>query len=126
MKQELGPLQKKLVESLESGKYKQGPGLLLSKNKQGKDIYCCLGVAAEILNLPKLYIEKELSLTDNGEWEKLALRNGFGKLKYKAYNKQEDEYYDDLVTMNDSGFWSFKEIAKYIRENPENVFTKAV
>ena len=43
----MGPLQKKWLEALRSGKYKQGGGMLRSQN----DEFCCLGVACEVIGL---------------------------------------------------------------------------
>jgi hypothetical protein len=47
--------------------------------------------------------------------EALKLNSNHGRLS-------GEHKYENLVGMNDSGEFTFKEIAKFIRENPELVF----
>lgn len=98
-------IKQKWVQALRSGDYEQGMGTLC---KDGK--YCCLGVLGEVLDLPKEKNEygrtyyngnsTYLYLTDGGEFLNLPLV------------KQVP-----LADMNDSGRYTFNDIADYIEEN---------
>jgi len=117
----------KLAEALESGKYKQGQGWL-NKNNQ----FCCLGVACEINNVPKIEdvkpdqmkydhsligisgpIAKKLTgfSTKDGSFIKpIKVRRKSGRLRT----------YVSLMGMNDEGL-SFKFIAKILRKHYKNI-----
>jgi hypothetical protein len=115
-------LQEKWLQALESGEYEQTQDELCQGGK-----YCCLGVATHVFN------PDHQALKDNGWFradhareatktappdvrEALKLRDEHGNL-FEDFNT-----WDSLVDMNDSGDFTFKDIAKFIRENPENVF----
>jgi len=117
---ELGPKQLAWVEALESGKYDQAThGLGCSQG------FCCLGVACEINNLERRedssgdyrYFHGDMS---NGAYlpghfhEELGLRNNTGSNVNKIFRS--------LAQMNDEGR-SFADIAKTLREKPEQYFT---
>lgn len=120
------------LQALESDKYKQGQGVLHRGNE-----FCCLGVACDLLK-DELTINQVASLTRyNGEYqvlpalvvEKLHLRDNCGlfALSIERINTSfegETIICASLTELNDSGGYTFKEIAAYIRANPENVFTK--
>ena len=108
----LGPNQTKWVESLRSGKYRQGRGYLRVENR-----YCCLGVGCEIFD-----IEKHARVQD--------------KILYYEFGKEQpcvsicpDELWEilgfiscsNLVSMNDNGK-SFTEIADEIEKNSDKYF----
>ncbi len=117
--------------------------------------YCCLGVACEVYNEigtgKKLNIDKShhdnvsfkesmIEATYDGEYgllplsvsKALKLNDNDGTLidsienKGRLRNKRAcaDSEVDSLVDMNDNGY-THKQIAAYIRANPENVFKDA-
>ena len=114
-------LQEKWLQALESGEYKQTQEDLCLDGK-----YCCLGVATHMFN------PDHQALKDNGWYrnqsqveatatapedvkEALKLNSNHGILS-------DEHEYESLVDMNDSHKFTFKDIAKFIRENPELVF----
>jgi len=123
VKQKLGPNQEKWLKALESGKYKQGKGYLC-RIDNGKPEYCCLGVAAKVF----LGEGKQLKTKKYISW-----KNNFQSAPVKVQQLLQlyDKYgagaptYDDwsLVDLNDEGF-TFKQIAKMIRKNPDAFFKK--
>ena len=116
-KQKLGPLQKKWVKTLRSGKYKQGKEAL----KKGEK-YCCLGVLCDIEQ--KLTTEGYVKGTGNEAYlpktlvSKYSFHSEEGNLKNYSNGKPS------LVVMNDKGY-TFKEIADFIEQNPEQVFKQS-
>jgi hypothetical protein len=125
------PMQLKWLEALESGEYKQGIGHL---HQEGK--YCCLGVGASVCGVPDEAMGKKGELDgDLAEVvEMLGLRGPCGNFDdpYKLKSGEVDEELEDalefiysLVDPNDELDWDFKQIAQFIRENPELVFVDA-
>lgn len=112
MKQKLGPKQKAWVKALRSGKFKQTEGVLKDKNG-----YCCLGVLCELEE--KLTKNGYIKGTDNSiELPNIILKKyGFNSKIGSIKNSYS------LAARNDDGI-SFKEIANFIEQNPEKVFTK--
>lgn len=126
-KQQLGALQQKWVEALESGEFKQCTGRLkkykyLPDHIESK--YCCLGVADEVCDLGEYAGETTLRHVYTG----LGLYDPEGGFKGNSTIKVIDKgnEYSSLVLMNDKGKLSFKTIAKMIRKYPELVFAKEV
>lgn len=113
-KQELGPNQKKVVEALRSGKYKQGRAFLCFI-----DLYCCLGIMNEILELDE---SDDYYLRNT--YEKIGLYSHKGELK-QSFRDDNDNIFSSLSAMNDYG-WNFNQIADYIEQNPSNVFSSAI
>jgi hypothetical protein len=108
---QLGPLQTKWLEALESGEYKQQRAGWL----QTEDGFCCLGVANVVCNLG------EVSYTDLTEtYDKMGLINYYGDIKDGGLLGKHS-----LAGVNDGTSLSFKEIAQYIRENPKKVFLES-
>lgn len=114
------------LEALESGEYEQTTGTLFSNSTAHPDgAYCCLGVGASICGAPLASLRKRGSL--------LGLSNAMNTLLlYDEYGTLKEDYYFErvvsvrsLAEMNDEYRMSFKEIAAYIRANPENVFKAA-
>ena len=103
--------QLKWLEALESGEYKQGYKRL--KGKSGG--YCCLGVATRVVDPEyKIHVlEYAASMVVVG---KLNLLDEFG-----SHKNSDPE--NSLVTLNDELGYTFKEIAKHLRENPSDYFT---
>ncbi len=111
----LGPKQKKWIKALKSGKYKQCKHQLC--NGVG---YCCLGVANEVLDL------NEVSSTClSGSFKSIGLRSGFGLFSEQYQFPRGPRTYSNLTELNDNGI-SFIEIADFIENNPELVFTRSV
>ncbi len=125
---ELGPMQTKWVEALESGEYRQGQQYLRQKHEEG-DLFCCLGVACSLfpeISKPEDYEEVEeggpvfYSNEKSLLPERMVKLLGFlGKLGQHKHNDTS------LSMMNDNGI-TFKEIAEEIRKNPSNWFWKSV
>lgn len=92
-------IKKQWVETLRSGKYKQGIGYLKHLGRLGVVTHCCLGVLGEILK------EEEPDLNDRALLQMSAL-NKAGLTVFE---------HGHLATMNDSGT-SFEKIADYIEE----------
>lgn len=108
MRQELGPLQTKWVELLESGDYEQCTGQLTKG-----DAYCCLGIAEFILfsrttGFNRVSLSVEVT-------NRIKIRSERGHAK--------DITMPALYSLNDSYKKTFEEIAQVIRENPEQYFT---
>ena len=115
-------LQEKWLQALESGEYEQTQDELCQGGK-----YCCLGVATHVFN------PDHQALKDNGwfrtarsvEATKTAPPDVREALKLRDEHGSFSEDFDhlaSLVAMNDCSEFTFKDIAEFIRENPENVF----
>lgn len=120
------------LDDLESGKFEQGKCYLHVYSDGNDDKFCCLGVACFRFSSIKPSKSGGVAFYDSGchypteEAVKiLHLKDRVGTFRNEA---KIDAMHagtmiiNALTEMNDSGF-TFKEIAKYIRENPENVFT---
>lgn len=120
----------KWLEALESGEYEQGIGQLCEivrdKNREVKQYkYCCLGVASELFcsNKDVVISDRYARYCNKSDFapakvqEKLKLNDGEGSIS------EEDNLYNgsSLAELNDDGF-TFKKIAKFIRNNPMSVF----
>lgn len=130
------PDQEAWLRDLETTEQPQTTGylnLLEQVSKVGGGVhpagFCCLGRACEVLGLEKEVKEDDpvagyrASDCPGSMWgalpreakERLRLRSLHGELE------EPHEGFEALSGMNDAG-WSFKQIAQYIRANPENVF----
>ncbi len=113
----LGPNQEKWVAALESGQYKQVKGCLSSDHG-----YCCLGVACEILEIPKTRGDYHTYFTYDGDTavlpdsakQLLAMRTDNGAINGDAFS---------LVALNDIGK-TFSEIAQVIRDSADELFSE--
>lgn len=136
----LGPLQIKWLELLESGEYKQCvEGALCGLDDDCTEVcsYCCLGLAAvKVLNHDyRISSTGSVRVNDQlyylSDWLKLGLYSNDGKFRSTLTLEEMGAYFPDatqlryhhLVQTNDDGA-TFKQIAKFIRENPERVFTE--
>lgn len=123
------------LELMETTDKLQGRSAL--KNFEGK--YCCLGLACELL-AEKYNINVRTQggffiFDDRSHWlpakirDALNLRSDMGTLKHALPDDIPPHKWvfglESLANMNDCGAYSFKDIAKYIREHPENVFKDA-
>lgn len=132
----LGPIQEAWVKSLEDHPERQIAGHL-GKGTEKRYKACCLGEGLVCLyrlgfvNNPftafGIMDSKQNESTHTGmlaySYHKLGLRSGLGSLS--AVIEMNGEKYQTLSSMNDRGR-SWAEIAAFIRENPEKVFTKSV
>ena len=93
-------MKNKWLEGLRSGKFEQGQYQLKIGHR-----YCCLGVFAEVNNIPLSEDGKEM-MSDE---------------EYDGYNPLrkflEDDKISRLYNMNDSEGCSFNQIADYIEQN---------
>jgi hypothetical protein len=139
----LTEIQEEWLQALESGGYPQGRYRLVDQ-----DGYCCLGVACEILGLKRVSDfggfwsstrNRNAYYLPGNSWKKLGLRNNVGSLDKpvslsavtrKKVPTEECKCPADsndpgeckcLADFNDHGA-TFKQIARYIRKHPENVF----
>jgi hypothetical protein len=142
---ELGPLQTKWLEALESGEWMQTTDVLKRPNAEGKYSYCCLGVLCELAGLEwretrglgQCNCESCSALkshkfvfgnsANNGSLpegfaETVGLRNNAGAFANKVPMKYGG-LAPDLASLNDTFGYTFKQIAEVIRADPENVFT---
>lgn len=125
---ELGPNQLKAVEALESGKFERGVGMLCQNNK-----YCCLGVFSELFATEKFKLEP----TKNYNEETVYYRDYEGYYNvappsvckalalYGELGECKNDGDKDLWILNDNIEMSFKDIAKVIRDNPEQYFMES-
>ena len=139
---EFGPIQTKWLEALESGKYKQGAGNLvqiysgpqLTDNvAPPEDKYCCLGVLCEVAGLKRAedgqgYIGQH-GHSSNGyipSGDTFGLNDAAGQFKqmlcYVGETFSTLAGMNDQLSQDDSNFFSFADIAAYIRHDPHNVF----
>lgn len=101
---------KRWQKALRSGKYTQGTEELYDIEQ---DSYCCLGVAAKLCGIPKV------DMAGIGRY--IDLREGY---QHKLPAELVEELYPyrlvtELILMNDSGDYTFEEIADWIKENVE-------
>lgn len=113
------------VNALRSGTYEQGENFLLTSKPEHGNVYCCLGVFAAMKQLP-YYIESEdiggtyfrfvfPGLQTENE---LLEPNWFASyFKGKFDIKEIDEIQSILSKMNDSGEYTFNNIADWIEGN---------
>lgn len=90
-------LKQRWVEALRSGRYQQGRGYL---RKDGK--YCCLGVLCDVV--------------DSTGWDGDTFNERFSLLPYELKQRLNisNAVEDKLTDMNDSGDYTFNEIADWI------------
>jgi hypothetical protein len=113
----LGPLQRKWIRALKSGKFKKGT---LCLHCEEDNSYCCLGVANECLNLK----ETSSGFLSN-TYKRIGLFNSSGVISNNYKFPRGTKLYGSLVEMNDKNI-SHKKIAEFLENNPELVFTKSV
>ena len=95
-------LKQKWLEALRSGKYKQGTGLLRSK----ENYFCCLGVLCDIID------NKKWEITNSGDYcyEKSTVAPTSSSIIREGA-------IGHLMTLNDEAKSSFAEIADWIEGN---------
>lgn len=127
----LGKLQKAWVESLLAHPERQ-TDKILGEGTPKKYTACCLGemhLTAFRLKKKKLPFENNCIIADGSKevlskvYEEYGLISDIGEFEEAVVIN--DKTYFALSEMNDRGI-TWKEIANYIKQNPENVFTKSV
>lgn len=121
---ELGPLQTKWIESLETHPERQRTDLLGKRDPDGSYKACCLGEGGLIAGVCEwsdsgylqTIVGKNTSSLSDLTFKALGLRGPFGEAA-------SEDGAEKLANLNDCGTtWS--EIAKKLRANPEKYFTE--
>lgn len=119
-KQKLGPLQRKGIARLRSGRYAQTKGAL-HRVRAGKHSFCCLGIACELLQIPGQSVGGKVGYSDSKEW-KVMPGSSWRKLKLRQDTGDSKDHECSLVEMNDGGK-SFAQIADIVTADPSIYFT---
>ena len=98
----------KWIEALKSGKWKKGKNYLQTNTNSG-DTFCCLGVACKIQH-PKLDIEASWFIEE-------GVAESATKVPKLLKGDTDNLVVLKLSNMNDSGKYSFKQIANWIEKN---------
>ena len=105
----------KWVAALRSGEYKQGRSWLYTTLSDGTHEYCCLGVAACVLDIPKQYMDRT---TLTGVDHPNVTKDITDALNTTCTEyPREMSFQSMLMGMNDGGKDGFPEIADYIEQN---------
>lgn len=125
-KQKLGPLQRKWLRALESGKFRQARGQL-AKKTHGHIGYCCLGVACVVNGLSLYRPTKDhfnfrtmFDGADGGVPDHIQKRM---ELYSSTGASRQPHLCRSLDSLNDTAKARFKTIAKTVRAHPEAYFT---
>ncbi len=115
----LGTNQEKWLAALESGEYKQTKGHLC---KDGA--YCCLGVACDVLGATRTEQGPNICDLFDGSCGFLpeTIRTKLGMIDTVGVIDVDGEEVS-LISMNDNGK-SFTEIAQFIRDNSDKLFSE--
>lgn len=120
------------IESLRSGKYKQGYGLLRDIN----DNYCCLGVACDILNIKHelnknhnryLYGNtRQVNVLPEEAYYALGINaiGSFTPTNTLADNNDILHEIRCLWELNDILMWNFNQIADFIENNEQDIINR--
>ena len=103
----------KWVNALESGEFKKGRRKLHIENN-GKDYYCCLGVANKVCGLKE---------TNDGVLMRSRLKLGLSEVNGEYVTKYD---WQSLTRNNDERDFSLRDNAKVIRSNPKGLFIDEV
>lgn len=123
----LGPIQKKWLEALRSGDYKQGKRYL----NQGNEKFCCLGVLCEVMGLKKKEIGNgRFAYSENGTtWSEEVIPNNkamqLAGLRGFEGQPEIPGPVKALTFYNDEGGKTFEEIADIIEANADKYFTES-
>lgn len=114
------------LEALRSGKYTQGKGRLKVVCQDGSAEHCCLGVLTEIagdklggrFTKPCSYDPRAIVAEYDTSGDR-TIHTTTLLPTVEACNRVgiKERERDKLASMNDSGFYSFENIAKHIEEN---------
>lgn len=116
------------IETLESDRFKQGRNRLAVRSALDSEDFefCCLGVACELYveaNPDEIYVE-ETSYGKGYDGYDVSLpvkvREWLGLADYHGRSLREDVV--ALTYLNDSGYYSFKEIAAVLKDEENKYF----
>ena len=116
----MSEIKKKWVEALRSGDYKQGKTCLKQIDFDGETRHCCLGVLAEICEVPNEILGGSLYTFNFPRSDKYmffrstALLDKNFEMKHFIYGYSNIR---TLMRMNDSGDYTFEDIADYIEKH---------
>ncbi len=132
----LNGFQKQWIAALRSGDFQQCRGSLCQV-KEDRLSFCCLGVACEMvanMDVGIRRVQKSTRITFDGEfaglppnvWPLLKVGSSEGTFKTPVifHAPCADVEISSLIGLNDSLGWTFSQIADYVEQNPENVFTE--
>ncbi|MDO7847661.1 hypothetical protein Q5H92_14930 [Hymenobacter sp. M29] len=116
-------IKKDWLEALRSGKYTQGKYSLKKENEEGKVSYCCLGVLCD-LAVRQGIVEEEENASYCGEYlfdgEETSLtpklREWAGIETPEAKIDKPVGPHTSLMALNDSGDYTFPQIAQIIED----------
>jgi hypothetical protein len=115
-KQEIGPNQRKWLDALRSGNYKQGKEELCCNG-----MYCCLGVASELFEEHKQVVGDNIIFGDKISCAPPSVV--FALLLYSDTGSPKlTTAFKSLVSLNDSMGKSFTEIADIVESDPSIYF----
>lgn len=127
---ELGIIQKTWIQSLKDHPERQEKGILGYKSKNGNYFACCLGelhiIGCQMRNLPPPFNSEGILKDDNtfitlkDSYKEYGLKDERGS--FDSIVTIHGKHYLSLAAMND-GDMTWPEIAKFIEENPEKIFT---
>lgn len=131
MTQPIGPNQRKWLDALRSGEYRQCDSRLELAGG-----YCCLGVACVLFgasreeHAPDFEDDQPLVLFNGRDdfapqeiVEALGLRTEDGMVKGRMTSDDESKCEESLAEANDDK-WTFKQIADFCEAHPEAVFVE--
>ena len=121
------------VKQLRSGQYRQGQGWLHTREENGVDSFCCLGVACDLY---QRQTGDQIGAPSGQPWEGKVIaydgqeahlpdkvKNWLG-LSTEAGTFVVAKCPDSLIDMNDGGS-DFNEIADIIESEPEGLFDES-
>ena len=109
----------KWAKALESGRYKQGKRALRTRTDNGKLSYCCLGVLCNITKTTKWKHNNDSphgSLYGEAGILPTEIAKKVGMNTASPVLMSETGVVSTLVTLNDKMGYTFKQIAKLVRE----------
>jgi hypothetical protein len=133
----LTPAQRAWVDDLRSGKFKQTFGILTQVNDDGSRSHCCLGIACEravaegIIPPGQVLAQDQDALTYVGEDDdevsvallgSPAIRDYFGFKDENPHFTTPDGDRIYLSDLNDSGRYTFEDIADLVEANAAELF----
>jgi hypothetical protein len=121
---------KKWVKALRSGEYRQGEASLCNEDEiSGECVYCCLGVACDILAEDNWVKPRRLTTWSVGKYEEFVMpatgdKQGWGHTETTSFPSLKTlkemgldvAYAQELAELNDRG-WSFERIANKIERD---------
>ena len=123
---ELGPIQKRWIEELRSGRFKQGKKKLCRDPGNGDLRYCCLGVLCYAISGSPSESEDGDGGVDYLWCGKADVLPESIMVEAGLHGDQGDtnDRHRSLAEKNDSG-WTFQEIADELEEHPERYFERS-